>query len=191
MTLLRIIPEADSFSRAERELDRLAGQTSNLPGALKNVGEALLKTTRERFRTKTAPDGSSWTPHAPLSLRLGAKPGNMLRRSGRLFRSVNYQVGGSILRVGANAPPYDRAQQFGAVIKPKKGKFPRVPVFERVEIGRHINNVTAMCSQPRPVDPVALRAALEFEFDLPYPNGRMGLVPEALTAFSDRLQVSL
>lgn len=128
MTTLRIIPDPDSFAHAERELSRLARQTENLPGALKNVGEALLKTTRERFRTKSGPDGKAWAPHAPLSLRLGAKPGNMLRRAGRLFRSINYNVGGSILRVGANAPPYDRAQQYGATIKPKKGKFLRVPI---------------------------------------------------------------
>lgn len=37
-----------------------------------------------------------------------------------------------------------------------------------------------------------LRAALEFEFDLPYPDGsRMGLVPEAIAAFERRLGVKL
>jgi len=128
MTGLRIIPDPDSFARAERELSRLAGQTSNLPGALKNIGEALLRTTRARFSSRTGPDGAAWPAHAPLTLLTGGRPGNMLRRSGRLYRSINYRVGGSTLTVGANAPPYDRVQQFGATIRPKKGKFLAVPV---------------------------------------------------------------
>ena len=37
-----------------------------------------------------------------------------------------------------------------------------------------------------------LREALEFEFNLPYPDGsRMGLVPEAIAAFETRLKVNL
>ncbi len=43
-----------------------------------------------------------------------------------------------------------------------------------------------------PPEAAALRAALTFEFDLPYPDGdRMGLVDEAIAAFEKRLGVSL
>lgn len=42
-------------------------------------------------------------------------------------------------------------------------------------------------SRPRNLDKKKLRAAIEFEFDLPYPgNKRMGLVKEALEAFTRR-----
>ena len=45
---------------------------------------------------------------------------------------------------------------------------------------------------PKRVNPKVLRAALEFEFDLPYADGtRMGLVDMALQAFSKRLGVKL
>jgi hypothetical protein len=45
---------------------------------------------------------------------------------------------------------------------------------------------------PKRVSPTVLRAALEFEFDLPYADGTtMGLVEEALEAFSCRLGVQL
>ncbi|SDU08176.1 ParB N-terminal domain-containing protein [Stappia sp. ES.058] len=63
--------------------------------------------------------------------------------------------------------------------------------FGAVTIGEHINNVTAVCQRPHPVNPARLRKALEFEFDLPYADGRMGLVEEALAAFSKRLGVEL
>jgi hypothetical protein len=59
--------------------------------------------------------------------------------------------------------------------------------FKTVEIGSHINNVTAICADPLPVDRDALRAALEFEFNLPYPDGRMDMVDHALDAFGKRL----
>ncbi|OWZ92374.1 hypothetical protein B9J07_18070 [Sinorhizobium sp. LM21] len=63
--------------------------------------------------------------------------------------------------------------------------------FEEVSIGVHINNVTAICRRPRPIDAQRLRAAIEFEFDLPYAEGRMGFVDKALQAFSQRLGVTL
>jgi hypothetical protein len=41
-------------------------------------------------------------------------------------------------------------------------------------------------------DPIALRQALEFEFNLPYPDGsRMNLVEEAIEAFESRLKIKL
>jgi len=82
---------------------------------------------------------------------------------------------------------------------PKIQKFFQPSEFERlfkqrfgsVEIGVHINNVTAICSKPLQIDRKALVDALSFEFDLPYPGGRMGLVCEAIQAFEKRLEVQL
>ena len=63
--------------------------------------------------------------------------------------------------------------------------------FQHVEIGTHINNVTAICRDPFEIDPILLRKAIEFEFDLPYPEGKMGFVEKAIEAFSKRLGVVL
>lgn len=64
--------------------------------------------------------------------------------------------------------------------------------FGSVTIREVSNNVEAIAAQAKPVDRAALRRALEFEFDLPYPDGsRLGLVKEALAAFSARLGVAL
>ena len=64
-------------------------------------------------------------------------------------------------------------------------------LFEDVSIGLHINNVTATCRRPKPINLDQLRQALSFEFDLPYPEGRMGFADKALSAFSERLGVSV
>jgi hypothetical protein len=64
--------------------------------------------------------------------------------------------------------------------------------FESVKITKNSVNLNAVCARPKPVDLRALREALVFEFDLPYPDGtRMGLVAEALDAFGRRLGVEL
>jgi hypothetical protein len=59
--------------------------------------------------------------------------------------------------------------------------------FETVKCGYDgHSNVYAIARKPLP--PEGLREAIEFEFNLPYPDGsRMGLVEEALAAFSRRL----
>ncbi len=63
--------------------------------------------------------------------------------------------------------------------------------FQTVQAGYDAGvNVKAICCDPLPPD--GLREALEFEFDLPYPDGsRMGLAAEAVAAFEKRLGVKL
>lgn len=62
-------------------------------------------------------------------------------------------------------------------------------VFARYQQGSK-GLVMATCTKPKPVDLAALQAALEFEFDLPYPDGsRLGLAEEAKRAWEQRLGI--
>lgn len=63
------------------------------------------------------------------------------------------------------------------------------PFFKAVKVQDGIGqNVHAICVGANDPDPVRLAQALEFEFDLPYPDGsKMGLVLRAKEAFSKRL----
>jgi len=64
--------------------------------------------------------------------------------------------------------------------------------FAVVKVNDSNHNVQAVCSNPLRINAKDLRKALEFEFDLPYPDGsRMGLVDEAIEAFSQRLGMKL
>jgi hypothetical protein len=64
--------------------------------------------------------------------------------------------------------------------------------FRSVKVDDFSNNINAACASARPVDPARLRAAIEFEFNLPYPDGtRMDLVKCAMDSFSQRLQITL
>ncbi len=82
--------------------------------------------------------------------------------------------------------------------KPKIQKFHSKAEFENL-LGEFFHEVTvnvkgdsihARCLKPKPVDPALLKSALEFEFNLPFPDGsRLNLVNEALDAFAQRLNM--
>lgn len=66
--------------------------------------------------------------------------------------------------------------------------FKYVDVFETAKNGL----VQAVCKRPRQIEPDKLKAALEFEFDLPHPSGeRLGLADKAKECFGKRLGISL
>lgn len=66
------------------------------------------------------------------------------------------------------------------------------PFWKTVETWAGGNIFYWRCSAPKRVNPKALAAALEFEFDLPYADGStMNLVREAKAAFGKRLGIEL
>lgn len=84
--------------------------------------------------------------------------------------------------------------------KPKAQKYHTLPEFralfdERfhtVQAAHSQANCQVIASDPRPVDPAALGAALDFEFDLAYPDGqRIGLASLARAAYEKRLGITL
>jgi len=65
------------------------------------------------------------------------------------------------------------------------------PVFEAVEATEHDDCIAAICRGPV-LNKKRLREALEFEFELPYPdNTTMGRSEQAIAAFEKRLKISL
>jgi hypothetical protein len=66
------------------------------------------------------------------------------------------------------------------------------PVFSRIDRLDSIRSFWYMeASKARPVNEIALKEALEFEFELPYPDGtRMGMSGRAKEAFGNRLGLS-
>jgi hypothetical protein len=66
------------------------------------------------------------------------------------------------------------------------------PHFRQVTARRKHSLWFVQAKGPRAIRRAALRAALEFEFDLPLPGGRrLGLAQEAIRAFETRLNISL
>jgi len=91
----------------------LQNRLADLTPVFRDIGEAMLNSTRERFNTQTAPDGTPW---AALSKKYKAsKPVNkdkILTLYGRLRGTLTYRAGPKEVRIGS---PLDYAgkHQFG------------------------------------------------------------------------------
>lgn len=135
-------------------------------------------------------------------------PQTVLFAAARGKYGSNWQTlttGSALSHRGARECTFKLASEDGAVIgdisnSPKIQKFFSIEEFNAlfsryfsiVEMGHKSSGVTATCKAVRPVSPQELRESLLFEFNLPYPCGkRMGLVQQALEAFSMRLGFDL
>ncbi|WP_339665863.1 phage virion morphogenesis protein [uncultured Pseudomonas sp.] len=86
---------------------------------LRDIGEYLVNSTRDRFRDERGPDGQSWQALSPRYLaNKEPNPGKILQRSGNLARQIFPQVQGKDLLVGTDRI-YGATHQFGA----KQGQF--------------------------------------------------------------------
>lgn len=127
---IRVTLDDDSRRRADDILGQLAEKASNVEGGLRNVGEALLRTTGERFDTETDPAGQPWAPLQLTTIMQRGCSGHILTVSGRLRRSISYEVSGATLRLGPNTVDA-AAHQFGSTheIRAKNAKALSVPII--------------------------------------------------------------
>ncbi len=91
---------------AIKELNELLKKAEDLQPFHASVGEHLLNSTQDRFDTETAPDGSPWERHAPATIRSrlrrnGNSPITILRESGRLAGSFNYEANSDHAKIGS------------------------------------------------------------------------------------------
>lgn len=113
------------LSHAEATLD-------NANAMFKDMGEYLVPTSQNRFKTSTAPDGTKWKPntettyinilakqHTNKDGKINSKGINRvtskkpLVMSGTLRDQIHYQISGDLLLVGSTMI-YAATQQFGA-----------------------------------------------------------------------------
>ncbi|MFY3986072.1 phage virion morphogenesis protein [Achromobacter xylosoxidans] len=107
------------FAEAMARLTELA---RDVTPALRGIGEYLANSSRDRFKTQTAPDGSAWAPLSKWYEQ--AKPVNkdkILTLHGYLCNTIHWQVMPDSVLVGSNLE-YAAIHQFGGIIRPKRGK---------------------------------------------------------------------
>lgn len=92
---------------------KLQGTLQDLTPAFRDIGEAMLNVTRERFNNQTAPDGAPWKPLSPAYARVKKQNvAQILTLYGRLRGTLNYQAGPKEVRIGAPLI-YGATHQFG------------------------------------------------------------------------------
>jgi phage virion morphogenesis protein len=109
----------------EGALQRLAAGLDDTTPAMQEIGEFLAASTKDRFPTGTAPDGSAWAPKSPTTLaRYGARFSNRVDHrplygpSGQLSTRIFYEASRNQVRIGSPMI-YAAVMQFGAA----KGAF--------------------------------------------------------------------
>lgn len=107
-------------------LTRLQSRTSDLSPLMHQIGGHLTETTKRRFDTVTAPDGTRWEPNTEATILnyrgKGKKPltGKTGGQAG-LMGTINYKAGRDFVEIGS-PKEYAAMQQFGG----QKSKFPHL-----------------------------------------------------------------
>ncbi len=101
-----------AIQRALKKLERAGGQ---MEPAFRDIGEALLNSTRERFATQQAPDGSPWAPLSPKTRRRKRRNKNkILTLEGDLKDLLRYQASDDQVELGSDRI-YAAPQQLGDI----------------------------------------------------------------------------
>lgn len=124
-------------------LGRLRRKTDNLGPVLMAIGEDLVDSTKRRFATATAPDGTPWAANSEVTISryLGLsganfkKDGSLSKKgearrankkpltgeTGALGQQIHYRVNGNVLEVGSSME-YAAMQQLGG----RRADFPNL-----------------------------------------------------------------
>ena len=99
---------------AQEALDKLIAAGTDLTPLMRDIGEHLLNTTRERFVTQTAPDGTPWAPLSESTKRRKKRNRDkILTRDGFLRGNLAYRADATSVVVGSPSI-YAGTHQFGA-----------------------------------------------------------------------------
>lgn len=116
----------------------LNGDLTPLMNALGAYGES---STRERFATKKAPDGTSWAQLAPSTLKAKKGRGGILVNRGDLMRSITYATTDATVAIGT-PESHGKYQQAGTIHMPARVIF-GLSQADREGMGDIINEFVA------------------------------------------------
>ena len=106
------------------QLDRARGLLEDMTPVYEDIAEYMVKATRDRFVSSTAPDGTRWRRKSPATLAAylargdGHRPTPLIGPSGRLGKEIAQMVSRNGAEIGS-ALEYSSVMQDGAA----KGAF--------------------------------------------------------------------
>lgn len=116
-----------SFRMDMSRITNAVGRAADLMGKSQDlaeaVGEALVSSTRKRFKDVTDPEGNRWKESA----RAKSEGGQTLTETASLKNSIVYEASPTTVVVGTNKE-YAAIHQFGGEIEPKKASMLRFQV---------------------------------------------------------------
>lgn len=112
------VDDADLRAMLERQAQPETGAASGSDTLAARIGERLMESTRERFKTQVAPDGTPWAPLKPATIRRKKyNPDKILTLRGYLRGGIHWQaLDDDTVQVGSNLK-YAAIHQFGGEIQ--------------------------------------------------------------------------
>lgn len=112
------VDDADLRAMLERQAQPETGTSSGSDTLAARIGERLMESTRDRFKTQVAPDGTPWVPLKPATVRRKKyNPDKILTLRGYLRGGIHWQaLDGNTVQVGSNLK-YAAIHQFGGEIQ--------------------------------------------------------------------------
>ncbi|MFB2531021.1 phage virion morphogenesis protein [Paracoccus sp. p3-h83] len=105
---------------ARERLRALVDRIDRPKSFFSEVGQKLAASTRERFRTELAPDGSAWTPLHPMTIKARMKRSRaairILSERGYLAGSIRHEASDQGVKVGSVLKDYSAIHQLGGTI---------------------------------------------------------------------------
>ena len=106
--------DAQGLSKAKKTIGKLVDAGHDLTPAFNDVGEYLVRTTKERFRDQEAPDGTPWKPLSENYRKSKKRNADkILTLDGYLSGTINHNAYRERLEVGSPME-YAGTHQFGA-----------------------------------------------------------------------------
>lgn len=103
-------------------LQNLLRTTGNLRPALIEIGEVLTESTKQRFGSKTGPDGQAWAANSETTIERKGRDQPLTGETGKLMDEIHDNlVGPDTLAIGSTRE-YAAMQQFGGT----KDEFPQL-----------------------------------------------------------------
>jgi phage virion morphogenesis protein len=94
-------------------MERLMRMGRDPEPALQEAGEYLIESTKRRFSTKQAPDGSPWPANAASVIEAKGRDDALIGESKRLSNEIHYRARGNVLEWGSSLE-YAATQHYGA-----------------------------------------------------------------------------
>lgn len=112
------VDDARLRAMLERQSQPETGTLAGRDTLAARIGERLVESTRQRFKTQTAPDGMPWTPLQPATIRRKQyNPDKILTLHGYLRGGIHWQaLDDNTVQVGSTLK-YAAIHQFGGEIQ--------------------------------------------------------------------------
>ncbi|WP_275100140.1 phage virion morphogenesis protein [Sedimenticola hydrogenitrophicus] len=94
-------------------LSRLLQAGADLKPAYQDIGEYLVRSTKQRGADGLAPDGTAWAPLSPVTIERKGHDTPLVGESKRLLSEIHYQITADGVEVGS-ALEYAGTMHFGA-----------------------------------------------------------------------------